>query len=155
MSRLMLPSIFRSQCSESFSRHAGKRQPCQKSPSTKIAILRSRSTKSGRPGRSLQCSSHRSPAPAMSSAIARSGLVPFPRIRDITALRVATLMMSPRWSLTGGEPAFFLGDRSAIEEAKEFIVDLARDQTSVKQSVAFLAACLRKQRAAVACSKVG
>src|SRR5258708_5472309 len=151
----MLPSIFRSQCSESFSLHGGKRQPCQKPPSTKLAILRSRSTKSGRPGRSLQCSSPRIPAPAMSSATARSGLVPFRRIRDITALRVATLMMSPRWSLTGSETAFFLGDRSAIEKAKECIVDLARDQTSVKQSVAFLATGLRKQRAAVARSKIG
>jgi hypothetical protein len=96
----MLPAIFLSQCSDSFNLHVGKRHPCQKSPSTKIAILRSRSTKSGRPGRSLQCSSHVRPAVAMSCATASSGFVPFPRIRDITALRVEGLMMSPRWRRT-------------------------------------------------------
>ena len=95
-SRDMLAAIFRSHASDRFSRHSSNRYPCQKSPSTKMTTRSFRNTKSGRPGRSLACLSGSRPLSSSSFLRVSSGFVFLPRIRDMTALRVAGLMMSPR-----------------------------------------------------------
>ena len=97
-SRFRFCSILVSQCSLNLCRQAGNRQPCQKAPSTKMAIRWSLRTKSGLPGRSRAWASATRPASASNLAIARSGPVSRPRIRDMTRDRVAASMMSPRWS---------------------------------------------------------
>ena len=57
-SRRRFASIFASHFSESLSLQVGKRQPCQKSPSTNTATFARRTEKSGRPGRSQTCVSN-------------------------------------------------------------------------------------------------
>ena len=95
-SRRRVASILASHLSESLSRHCGNRHPCQKSPSTKTATRSSRKTKSGRPGSSRTWLSQVSSRDEKASAMALSGPVSRPLIRDMTALLVSGDMMSPR-----------------------------------------------------------
>lgn len=89
-----LPAILLRQKLAILSPHRGKRQPCQKSPSTKTATLAFLNTKSGQPGRVLSCRLKVGRAALSREAMYRSGVVLLPLIRDITRFRCSAEMMS-------------------------------------------------------------
>ena len=115
-------SILSCQRWDSLCFQSGNLQPCQKSPSTNTASLCARNKMSGRPSRSDGCVSNEKPSAASSATRIFSGPVSLPRIRDMSALRLAGLIMSPRCEPEASCPradhercpAFFLHERVCI-----------------------------------------
>lgn len=107
LSRARFAAIFSCHRRDSLCLQSGNLQPCQKSPSTNTATRSARNRMSGRPARSDGCVSNERSNAASSATRAFSGPVFLPRMRDMSALRLAALIMSPRCTPQAGCP---LGD---------------------------------------------
>lgn len=86
-----------------------QRCPCQKQPSTKTTVAYLGRTRSGRPGRFPACKRNLIPRPCRKLLTRSSGLVSFPRIRDIRTLRSLSLRLSATdvvrsWAGPSGQP---------------------------------------------------
>lgn len=68
--------------------------PCQKHPWTNTTALSPGNTKSGRPGRPLECSRYRNPSAHTALRTTNSGLVSLERMSDIRALLSAVVRES-------------------------------------------------------------